>query len=254
VPQASTMYMQIANLNQLRLSVSQINPATCQHSTAHSAGSMLSHSFALAMTRRGAGGGGAVMQQSIQSVCRFELLPFKEPLEEDCDDPRKARTCMHTSEPCYGRTYQKLIKGCKKSCGFCGVCKDKRTKKECHAWSLEAQCLKNPGFMQTACPKTCNFCGVLYDPQPPHWVALWNGLLMPTLGFGTAGLGEGTERAVSMALRLGVRSLDSAQARAWYREDLVGKVQSISLHLQVVDKHRKPTRICLCLILELRVW
>jgi len=49
-----------------------------------------------------------------------------------------------------------------------------------------------------------------------------NGALMPLVGFGTAGLGEATERAVLWALEAGYRSIDSAQAREWYREDLVG--------------------------------
>ena len=45
---------------------------------------------------------------------------------------------------------------------------------------------------------------------------------MPRVGFGTAGLGEGTGDAVHAALAAGYRLLDSAQAREWYREDLVG--------------------------------
>ena len=48
-----------------------------------------------------------------------------------------------------------------------------------------------------------------------------SGALMPLVGFGTAGLGEATERAVLWALETGYRSIDSAQAREWYREDLV---------------------------------
>ncbi|CAI6005528.1 unnamed protein product, partial [Closterium sp. NIES-65] len=53
-------------------------------------------------------------------------------------------------------------------------------------------------------------------------VRLWNGVMMPRLGFGTAGLGEETERAVGWALEAGYRLFDSAQAREWYREDAVG--------------------------------
>eukprot|EP00850_Spirogloea_muscicola_P004036 SM000017S02776 [mRNA] locus=s17:171261:174279:- [translate_table: standard] len=48
---------------------------------------------------------------------------------------------------------------------------------------------------------------------------------LPRLGFGTAGLGDQTDVAVLQALREGYRPvllLDSAQAREWYREDLVG--------------------------------
>lgn len=46
---------------------------------------------------------------------------------------------------------------------------------------------------------------------------------MPLVGFGTAGLGENTAQAVTWALEAGYRLLDSAQAREWYREDLVGE-------------------------------
>ena len=46
---------------------------------------------------------------------------------------------------------------------------------------------------------------------------------MPRVGFGTAGLGERTGEAVRAALAAGYRLLDSAQAREWYREDLVGE-------------------------------
>lgn len=53
-------------------------------------------------------------------------------------------------------------------------------------------------------------------------VKLSNGVDMPQLGFGTAGLGESTGIAVGWALQAGYRLLDSAQAREWYREDLVG--------------------------------
>lgn len=52
---------------------------------------------------------------------------------------------------------------------------------------------------------------------------LSNGWEMPIVGFGTAGLGEHTQQAVEWALDEGYRHVDSAQARAWYREDLVGK-------------------------------
>lgn len=38
-----------------------------------------------------------------------------------------------------------------------------------------------------------------------------NGVLMPAVGYGTAGLGEGTGQAVEMALRAGYTHLDSVQ-------------------------------------------
>ena len=46
---------------------------------------------------------------------------------------------------------------------------------------------------------------------------------MPRIGFGTAALGWDTGRVVEQALEVGYRLLDSAQAREWYREDLVGE-------------------------------
>jgi diketogulonate reductase-like aldo/keto reductase len=53
-------------------------------------------------------------------------------------------------------------------------------------------------------------------------VTLPSGWRMPCVGFGTAGLGSRTQDAVRMALDAGYTLLDSAQAREWYREDMVG--------------------------------
>ncbi len=55
------------------------------------------------------------------------------------------------------------------------------------------------------------------------YVTLRGGGRMPRVGFGTAGLGDGTATAVRAALAAGYTLLDSAQAREWYREDLVGQ-------------------------------
>ena len=60
------------------------------------------------------------------------------------------------------------------------------------------------------------------DGDADAYVTLRSGARMPRVGFGTAGLGERTAVAVSAALAAGYRLLDSAQAREWYREDLVG--------------------------------
>ena len=78
----------------------------------------------------------------------------------------------------------------------------------------------------------------LFAPHPasvasglgPAWedAALPGGGRMPRVGFGTAGLGEGTAAAVRSALSAGYRLLDSAQAREWYREDLVGEALAAS--------------------------
>jgi diketogulonate reductase-like aldo/keto reductase len=50
-----------------------------------------------------------------------------------------------------------------------------------------------------------------------------NGVRIPQIGFGLAGLGDASYHAVWNALESGYRHFDSAQAREWYREDLVGK-------------------------------
>lgn len=86
--------------------------------------------------------------------------------------------------------------------------------------------------MADKCPLVCGMCGKPYTQDPPDWVRLWNGLLMPTIGFGTAGLGSGAAAAVSAALDEGYRLIDSAQAREWYREDLnaqARRLPSVSL-------------------------
>ncbi len=62
----------------------------------------------------------------------------------------------------------------------------------------------------------------VYDDDVGY-VTLRGGARMPRVGFGTAGLGDGTGAAVRAALAAGYRLLDSAQAREWYREDLAGE-------------------------------
>ncbi len=49
------------------------------------------------------------------------------------------------------------------------------------------------------------------------------GMEMPSIGFGTAGLGSETKESVLNALEVGYRMLDTAQAPEWYREELVGE-------------------------------
>ena len=61
-----------------------------------------------------------------------------------------------------------------------------------------------------------------------QFVTLPTGARFPRIGFGTAGLTEGTRAAVAEALEAGYRLFDSAQAREWYREDLVGEALAAS--------------------------
>ena len=102
----------------------------------------------------------------------------------------------------------------------------------CAAWVASGECDTNPAFMLESCTKSCGACekrapagtgtGGDGDGAVSGFARLNSGALMPLVGFGTAGLGEATERAVLWALEAGYRSIDSAQAREWYREDLVG--------------------------------
>lgn len=209
----------MAALNQRRLSVAQIDPTTCQHSEEHSAGLALTHSFAAALTRHGAGG----RAESIQAACRFELLPFKPPPEGECADGRHDGSCE--TQPCFGAEYRTMMTGCAATCGVCKPCEDKNA--ECSSWASDWQCLTNAHYMTQECPQACGVCGIMFDPQPPLFVALWNGLLMPTVGFGTAGLGNDGGDAVEMAIHAGITMVDSAQAREWYREDLSGQVRIV---------------------------
>mmetsp|Transcript_49943 Transcript_49943/g.63981 ORF Transcript_49943/g.63981 Transcript_49943/m.63981 type:complete len:400 (+) Transcript_49943:24-1223(+) len=54
---------------------------------------------------------------------------------------------------------------------------------------------------------------------------LSNGVQMPRVSFGTAGLprGEAQENIINLALKTGFRSFDTAQAREWYDEESVAK-------------------------------
>eukprot|EP01062_Namystynia_karyoxenos_P036341 TRINITY_DN26468_c0_g1_i1.p1 TRINITY_DN26468_c0_g1~~TRINITY_DN26468_c0_g1_i1.p1 ORF type:complete len:388 (+),score=108.04 TRINITY_DN26468_c0_g1_i1:76-1164(+) len=66
------------------------------------------------------------------------------------------------------------------------------------------------------------------DTDPPRGglvpsVALRSGGRMPVIGFGTAALGDFAKQATIMAVEAGYTHFDSAQAREWYREDLVGE-------------------------------
>ncbi|KAL6746302.1 NADP-dependent oxidoreductase domain-containing protein [Haematococcus lacustris] len=109
--------------------------------------------------------------------------------------------------------------------------------KACSGWASMGECAHNKGFMEISCRLACGLCSAAataepavplssspfwFFPQPLAQVQLNNGRLMPSLGFGTAGLGEGTQAAVAEALAAGYRHVDSAQAREWYREDMNG--------------------------------
>ena len=101
--------------------------------------------------------------------------------------------------------------------------------KECSTWAADGQCTTNPAHMFRNCLASCGGCDAVYLHSVPPSVELFpgeryeGGLKMPSIGFGTAGLSEYTANIVVQALAAGYRRIDSAQAREWYREDLVGQ-------------------------------
>jgi len=113
---------------------------------------------------------------------------------------------------------------------------------DCAAWVAAGECDNNPAFMLESCARSCGACegaGVGLDATTAtrRWVELRSSgggdggkrvLRMPVVGFGTAGLGDATRDAVATALEVGYRAIDSAQAREWYREDLVGEAIAAS--------------------------
>ena len=206
-----TAVLQIAKVNEARMARA-FDPRTC----------LLQHQSQ------------AVVQNSIQAVaalqraCHFRTATLPELTAEACtDDPTTQHghsTCAVPARECFGADFARLMRVCPQLCGACGRCRDERA--ECSDWAAGGSCKANADFMARTCPLACNMCTHAYDHEPPHAVALWNGLFMPTTGFGTAGLGERAAETVSMALKQGVRLLDSAQAPEWYREDLNGQVRS----------------------------
>jgi diketogulonate reductase-like aldo/keto reductase len=92
----------------------------------------------------------------------------------------------------------------------------------CEEWAADGNCRKNPAHMFTECLASCGGCDASYKHAIPQSIELRYRQKMPTIGFGTAGLGAKTKEIVEMALKEGYRRIDSAQAREWYRENLVG--------------------------------
>ena len=143
------------------------------------------------------------------------------------------------SSSCFSDNFAWYLQNCAPQCGLCGACQD--SSHDCAQWAQHGDCVHNADFMAASCPAACGLCARLHDAAPPAFVRLWNRLLMPTVGFGTAGLGGGTGAAVAMALQQGVQLLDSAQAREWYREDLAAEVCSANHH-EAVSRSFLTTR------------
>ncbi|KAK3245201.1 hypothetical protein CYMTET_45217, partial [Cymbomonas tetramitiformis] len=109
----------------------------------------------------------------------------------------------------------------------------------CEDWAENKECERNPAFMEKTCRLSCKVCvGPASTPQAfpmtdegreVGQLHLNTGTLMPTIGFGTAGMGCGlSKRAVTSALKAGYRHIDTAQAHEWYCEEKVGEAIAAS--------------------------
>lgn len=147
---------------------------------------------------------------------------------------------------CYGADFAHMVRSCDRTCGFCDTCADADDGARCLERARAGECRSDLAHMAARCAKACGLCLYMYDAAPPHFVALWNGLLMPTIGFGTAGLGARTAGAVAAALRVGYRALDSAEAREWYREDLVAQARAVSLPATPLPHPLAPAGCAAC--------
>ena len=183
--------VQIEKSNFVRATKARIDKGSCRLSVTEYHGADLSHYDHLAVDGSGTG--------SLNEACSFRLTPVKPKVECE-DDP----TCAATAKDCMGAEFRQHLHICPKMCAECGACVDQHD--SCHKWSDEGQCFSNPGFMLERCRHSCiKACSIMYDPHPPHFVALWNGLLMPTIGFGTAGLTTKSVDAVLAAITAGYR-------------------------------------------------
>ena len=89
-----------------------------------------------------------------------------------------------------------------------------RLQEHCRGWAGTGQCDSNPDFMLAYCPQSCQACHVLRVSQVPRYRVLNNGYLLPSVGFGTAALGQRTADAVTEALLAGYRMFDTAEVSA----------------------------------------
>jgi diketogulonate reductase-like aldo/keto reductase len=123
-------------------------------------------------------------------------------------------------------------------------CRDRETPARCAEWAGRGECLVNSLYMSEKCAASCGLCWSYRTRGGGALAAVRlggrkkkkrrgvesgddddGGVLLPTIGFGTAGFGgEGrTRRAVRQALELGYGMVDTACAREWYRQDEVGE-------------------------------
>lgn len=96
---------------------------------------------------------------------------------------------------------------------------------KCSTWQGERECKTNPSFMYFHCLQSCGGCNRTYLYNVSHYVQLSSSpskIVVPRIGFGTAGLGNSTHKVVLQALDAGYRRFDTAEAKEWYRQDLLG--------------------------------
>lgn len=75
------------------------------------------------------------------------------------------------------------------------------------------------------------------EPSSCRGVLLSNGVLMPSVGFGTAAMsGLETEQAVTTALKAGFRHFDGAEAVEWYDDAAVGRALQKAFDAGVVER------------------
>lgn len=165
-----------------------------------------------------------------EGVARRGTDPPVEPMADDsrANDPRERATLDDAA------TTVPRVPSAETSC--------EDVSPDCEDWVDSGECVTNPNYMLLNCRKSCGACEMVESgvtggvgerapetvlaesaPSESPFVVLNSGARMPRVGFGTAALGDGTAEAVKWALEAGYRSIDSAQAREWYREDLVGR-------------------------------
>lgn len=84
----------------------------------------------------------------------------------------------------------------------------------CKKWAENHECKRTPDYMLSSCKASCDACWIHVLSRSFRVIKLNSGHDMPTVGFGTAGLGMLTKQAVVDALHAGYDMIDSAQVPA----------------------------------------
>lgn len=105
----------------------------------------------------------------------------------------------------------------------------------CKAWAADGECKKNVDYMLISCKASCSNCKLYSTTKPFKMVQLNSGHAMPTVGFGTAGLGVGTAAAVQYALAKGYRMIDTAEVGPQLFPARAAATLLLSRHLAMDD-------------------